>query len=98
MSQVTHSPHQLHPPSSSHCHCLSFNEADRPSAQELCYCLADLNKAPWYDNSVQQAQERSTQVSTTELVEVENRERQITQLQQEKEEQDEQIQELQQLL
>ena len=78
--------------------CLSFNEADRPSAQELCYCLAALKKAPWYDDSVQQARERSRQLSTTELVEVENRERQIKQLQQEKEEQDKQIQELQQQL
>ena len=78
--------------------CLSFNEADRPSAQELCYCLAALKKAPWYDDSVQQARERSRQLCTTELVEIENREWQIKQLQQEKEEQCEQIRELQQQL
>ena len=76
--------------------CLSFNEEDRPSAQELCYCLAAVKKAPQYGDSVLQAQERSRLPQST--TEIENRERQIRELQQEKEERDEQIQELQQRL
>ena len=39
--------------------CLSYNEKDRPSAQELCHYLATLKEAPQYSDSVQQAQERS---------------------------------------
>ena len=76
--------------------CLSFNEEDRPSAQELCYCLAAVKKAPQYGDSVQQAQERTRPPQST--TEIENREMQIRELQQEKEERDEQIQELQQRL
>ena len=35
--------------------CLSCNEKDRPSAQELCHRLAALKEAPQYGDSVQQA-------------------------------------------
>ena len=42
--------------------CLSYNEEDRPSAQELCHCLAALKEAPQYRDSVQQAQERSREL------------------------------------
>ena len=38
--------------------CLSYNEKDRPSAQQLCHQLATLKEAPWYVRSVQRAQER----------------------------------------
>ena len=76
--------------------CLSFNEEDRPSAQELCYCLAAVKKAPQYGDSVQQAQERRGLPQNT--TGIENREMQIRELQQEKEMQDEQIRELQQRL
>ena len=38
--------------------CLSYNEQDRPSAQDLCHRLAVLKQLPQYGDSVQQAQER----------------------------------------
>ena len=45
--------------------CLSYNEEDRPSAQELCHRLATLKKASQYDDSVQQARESRPAQSTT---------------------------------
>ena len=68
--------------------CLSYNEEDRPSAQELCHHLAALKEAPQYGDSMQEAQERSRTV---------HRGRQIKELQQE-EEFHEQVQVLQQQL
>ena len=65
--------------------CLSYNEEDRPSAQDLCHRLAELKEAPQYGDSVQQAQEGSRAV---------HRGRQIKELQQE----NEQIRVLQQQL
>ena len=65
--------------------CLSYNEEDRPSAQDLCHHLAELKEAPQYGDSVQQAQEGSRAV---------HRGRQIKELQQE----NEQIRVLQQQL
>ena len=67
--------------------CLSNNEEDRPSAQELCHHLAALKETPQYGDSVQQAQER-TRVAT----EVEKR---IRELQQENKLKQEMIQKLQ---
>ena len=40
--------------------CLSYNEKDRPSAQQLCHQLATLKEDPWYVESVQRAQGRAT--------------------------------------
>ena len=60
--------------------CLSYNEEDRPSAQDLCHHLAALKEAPPYSDSVQQAQERSRPAESTPA----DRERQIRELQQEK--------------
>ena len=84
--------------------CLNYSEKDRPSAQELCHCLAALKKAPQYGDSVQQAKERNRpDQSATELANGEDKERQIRELQQEKtkllqqlEECDQQIQQLRQ--
>ena len=39
--------------------CLSYNEEDRPSAQDLCHRLAALKELPQYGDSVQQAEEKS---------------------------------------
>jgi len=36
--------------------CLKDGDRERPSAKELCHCLAALKKAPQYDESVQQEQ------------------------------------------
>ena len=63
--------------------CLSYNEEDRPSAQELCHRLAALKEAPPYSDSVHQAQERSRSAESTPA-DREDRERQIRELQQEK--------------
>ena len=41
--------------------CLSYNERDRPSAQQLCNQLAMLKEAPQYAQNLQQAQERRRQ-------------------------------------
>ena len=38
--------------------CLSYNEEDRPSAQELCHHLAALKEAPLYGDSVHEAKEK----------------------------------------
>ena len=65
--------------------CLSYNEDDRPSAQELCHCLAALKEAPQYSGSVQQAQETNTPAPST-TADREGGERLIRELQQEKEE------------
>ena len=62
--------------------CLSYNEKDRPSAQDLCHRLAALKGAQQYSDSVQQARERSRLTQRAR----EDRERQIRKLQQEKEE------------
>ena len=40
--------------------CLSYDEEDRPSAQELCHHLTELKETPQYGGSVQQAQDPST--------------------------------------
>ena len=78
--------------------CLSYNEEDRHSAQELCHRLAALKRALLYCDSVQQAQERSRLAQRA----AEDKERQIRKLQQEKEElwqekqkHDKQVQDLQ---
>ena len=42
--------------------CLTDNEEKRPSAQDLCHCLAALKAAQQYRDSVQQAQERSREL------------------------------------
>ena len=72
--------------------CLSYIEDDRPSAQEVCHCLAALKEAPQYGDSVQQAQERSRPAEDT----LADRERQIRELQQEKMKWSEQFCDLQQ--
>ena len=41
--------------------CLSYNERDRPSTQQLCHQLAVLKEGPQYSQSVQQAQRRGRQ-------------------------------------
>ena len=64
--------------------CLSYKEEDRPSAQDLCHCLAVLKQAPQYGDSVQQAEERSRAATADK----EDREKQLR-------EQQKQIQELQ---
>ena len=51
--------------------CLSYNEEDRPSAQELCHRLAALKETPQYDDSVQHAQ--------SVIAEREDRERKLLQ-------------------
>ena len=80
--------------------CLSYHE-DRPSAQDLCHCLAALKEAPPYGDSVHQAQERSRPAECT-TGDREDKERHIRELQQEKaelqQEKDEQIRDLQQQL
>ena len=84
--------------------CLSYNEEDRPSAQELCHHLAALKEAPQYGDSVQQAQERSRPAESAPA-DREDRERQMKELQEQKQElhrekakRDEQLQCLQQQL
>ena len=39
--------------------CLSYDEGERPLAQELCHRLASLKQAPQYGESVQQTREKS---------------------------------------
>ena len=77
--------------------CLSYNEEDRPSAQELCHRLSALKQAPQCSESVQQAQERSKPVQRA-TADREVKERQIRELQQQQEECKEQIQDLRQQL
>ena len=72
--------------------CLSYSEEDRPSAQELCHCLASLKESLLYCNSVHQ--ERSRPAANPQA----NSEKQSTELQQKKKQGDEQIQHLQQQL
>ena len=74
--------------------CLSYNEEDRPSAQDLCHHLAALKEAPQYGDSVQQPQEVSRPAENTPA----DRERHIRELQQEKVNCNEQICDLQQQL
>ena len=73
--------------------CLSYGEEDRPSAQQLCRCLAALKQVPQYGQSVQQTQERRTPAQDTDR---EGRERRIRELQQQQEEQVLKIQTLRQ--
>ena len=84
--------------------CLSYNEEDRPSAQELCRRLAALKETPQYGESVRRAQETNTPAPST-TADREGGERQIRELQQEneklqrqQEECDQQIRDLQQQL
>ena len=70
--------------------CLSYNEEDRPSARELCHCFARLKEVTQYGESVQQAQEKDTQVVPCTTV---DREMQIRELQQTKEELQQQLHE-----
>ena len=84
--------------------CLSYNEEDRPSAQDLCHHLTALKEAPPYGDSVQQAQERSRPAESAPA-DREDRERQMKELQEQKQELhrekvkcDEQLQRLQQQL
>ena len=72
--------------------CLSYSEEDRPSAQELCHCLASLKESLLYCNSVHQ--ERSRPAANPQA----NSEKQSTELQQKKKQGDERIQHLQQQL
>ena len=81
--------------------CLSYNEEDRPSAQDLCHRLATLKEAPQYGDSVQQARSRPEGAPADR----EDRERQMKKLQEQKRElhrekvkRDEQLQRLQQQL
>ena len=71
--------------------CLSYDEEDRPSAQQLCHHLAALQQAPQYGESVQQSQERSRPAQDTDR---EGTERRIRKLQQQQEEQVQEIQNL----
>ena len=77
--------------------CLSYNEEDRPSAQELCHHLAALKEAPLHADSVHKAKQSSRPLQSI-TADREDRERQIRELQQEKEICDEQIQDLKQQL
>ena len=61
--------------------CLSYNEEDRSSAQELCHRLAALKRASQYDDSMKQAQQRSRPAQSTTA----DGEGKIRELQQEKE-------------
>ena len=72
--------------------CLSYSEEDRPSAQDLCHCLAALKESPLYCDSVQQ--ERSRPAPSTQI----NSEKQNTELQQEKTQDDQLFQHFQQQL
>ena len=49
--------------------CLSYNERDRPSAQQICDQLGVLKEAPQYVHSMQQAHERERleQISTADM-------------------------------
>ena len=49
--------------------CLSYNERDRPSTQQLCHQLAELKEGPQYIQSVQRAQRRGRpeQSSTADM-------------------------------
>ena len=57
--------------------CLSYNEDDRPSAQELCHRLAALKEAPQYGDSVHKPQKKNRPAEDT----TGDRERQIRKLQ-----------------
>ena len=61
--------------------CLSYNEEDRPSAQELCHRLAALKQGSQYGDSLQQAQERSRPTENTAAGR-KDREMQVRELQQ----------------
>ena len=71
---------------------MSYNEEDRPSAQDLCHRLAALKETPQYGDSVQQEGSRPAE-STGE-----DKERHIRELQWEKDERVQQIIDLQQQL
>ena len=71
--------------------CLSYNEEDRPSAQELCHRLAALKETSRYSDSVQRVQERSRRAQSATA----DTERQILKLQQQQEECNQQLQDLQ---
>ena len=62
--------------------CLSYNQKDRPSAKELCYCLATLKEASQYCDRVQETQERSRLLQST-TADRENGERQLREQHQE---------------
>ena len=62
--------------------CLSYNEEDKPSAQQPCQRLAALEEASQYGDSVQQIQERRRVQSLPAYRD--DRERQIRELQQDK--------------
>ena len=74
--------------------CLSYNEEDRPSAQELCHSLAELKGAQQYSESVQQARERSRPTDSAVRADRMDGEREIWEVQQEKERCETQIQNL----
>ena len=81
--------------------CLSYSEEDRPTAHDLCHCLAALKEAPQYSDSVQQVRSRPESAPADR----EDRERQMKKLQEQKRElhrekvkRDEQLQRLQQQL
>ena len=50
--------------------CLSYNEGDRPSAQEICHRLAVLKEAPQYGESVHQAQQLQREGERTKQTQV----------------------------
>ena len=56
--------------------CLSYNERDRLSSQELCHQIAALKEDPQYDQSLQRAQERGRREQSTV-----DMEKQMTELQ-----------------
>ena len=75
--------------------CLSYDEADRPSAREVCHLLVALKEAPQYGESVQLPLERITPAQDNER---DDRETQVRELQQQQQEQVLEIQNLRQQL
>ena len=71
--------------------CLSYNEEDRPSAQQLCHRLAALEESPQYGESKQQTCES---IPAQDNDDRECKERQIRELQQQREEQTLELQNL----
>ena len=71
--------------------CLSYNEKDRPSAQELCHRLAALKQLPQYGDSVQQAEERSRAATADRERQLREQQKQIQDLQQELQDCDAQV-------
>jgi len=73
--------------------CLSYNEKERPSAQELCHRLAALKETSQYGDSVEQARERSRAVTADRERQLREQQKQIQDLQQELQVRDAQVKE-----